>query len=142
MITIRTWKNLTFSMGLAWLLYGAMFFSYPDWDIGVSLLMAGSTYLTADRFLNAVRVRNAQRTLLWSAGAWWSVDGSYWIYWSMVDSSVAIRAGQWPMSLCLYLLCGLVWTGYRPESLPRHPPLHPADRPRPDPAKRQNATDP
>jgi hypothetical protein len=42
------WKNGTFAIGLGWLLWGALFLDYPDWDIGLSLLMAASTYVTAD----------------------------------------------------------------------------------------------
>lgn len=102
-------KLLTFLAGLGWLLYGAVFFDYPDWDVGVSLLMAGSTYLCAAWCWRAW-VQLQWR--LWPAAfaaAWWCVDGSYWAYWSLVKPAVMIREGQWAMSLCLFLLCGFVW---------------------------------
>lgn len=102
-------KLLTFLAGLGWLLYGALFFDYPDWDVGVSLLMAGSTYLCAAWCWRAW-VQLQWR--LWPAAflaAWWCVDGSYWAYWSLVNPAVMIREGQWAMSLCLFLLCGFVW---------------------------------
>lgn len=112
------WKNTTFLIGLAWLIYGAMYFRYPDWDIPVSLLMAGFTYWSADKFVLAIRKKDPMRVLLWSTAAWWSIDGVYWIYWTIVDSSAAMRAGQWPMSACLYLLCGMTWTAWRSGTRP------------------------
>jgi len=102
-------KNITFAIGLAWLLWGALTLGYPDWDVGVSLLMAASTYLFADWcWLAIVRVEPSK----WAAVVfytWWCVDGSYTVYWGLLQPSVMIREGQWPMSLCLFLLAGAVW---------------------------------
>ena len=103
-------KNFTFLIGLSWLLYGAMFFGYPDWDVKVSLLMAFSTYLFAERFWQNMMSLGTNLTLRDLLGAWWCVDGSYALYWTITDPTVAIREGQWLMSLCLFLLCGAVWT--------------------------------
>lgn len=105
----RAWKPATFAIGLAWLLWGAAYLDYPDWDYGLSLLMAGSTYLSAQW---AVSVWMERRYRHWPAAAllaWWCVDGSYWLYWSLFNPAVMIREGQWPMSLCLFLLCGFIW---------------------------------
>lgn len=110
LLTRNQWKNSTFLIGLAWLIYGALFFDYPDWDIPLSLLMAGCTYLSADRFILAIKQKDPLGILLWSFMAWAAIDGSYWLYWSITDTSVMIREGQWPMSACLYLLCGMFWT--------------------------------
>ncbi len=122
-IPLLTWKNLTFAIGLSWLVWGALVLDYPDWDIPLSILMAGSTYLSADRFIKALK-KPTPMLLFWCLVAWWTIDGSYWLYWSLVDSSVAIREGQWPTSACLYLLCGMVWTivpaGTHPKDLPQH----------------------
>lgn len=115
---VRYWKPLTFLCGLSWLVWGALFLEYPDWDIPLSLLMAVSTYVSADKFTHAYLEGNWKQLLTWTPAAWWAVDGSYWLYWSLVDTSVMIRAGQWPMSLCLYLLAGLVWTAFRPGMPP------------------------
>jgi hypothetical protein len=123
----ETMKNLTFAIGLSWLIYGALFFGYPDWDIGVSLVMAFSTYFCADfvwqrlgvyfnhlkhwrHLLPENKARLVWRLALVALFTWWCVDGSYTVYWSLVNPSVMIREGQWPMSLCLFLLCGFVWT--------------------------------
>jgi hypothetical protein len=135
-------KNITFLIGLAWLIYGALFFSYPDWDIPLSLLMAFSTYFTADHFVQAIREKDPTRVLLHSPGAWWSIDGVYWAYWSMVDSSVMIREAQWMMSTCLYLLCGIVWTAELPGMRPKGPHLHQSDPAQSDPVKEQNEPGP
>jgi hypothetical protein len=95
-------------MGLGWLLYGATFFGYADWDIGVSIVMACSTYLTAEWvWKEGYKPRNWVLAVLFT---WWCVDGSYWLYWSLVDPSVMLREVQWEMSLCLYLLSGFVWS--------------------------------
>lgn len=131
------WKNATFLIGLGWLIYGAVYFGYADWDIPVSLLMAMSTYLTADRFIRAIKQKSYPWVALWSVGAWWSIDGSYWLYWYLVDSSALIREGQWGMSLCLYLLCGMVWTAFDPEKPSIIPPQLRPDPGLPGSAKHQ-----
>jgi hypothetical protein len=106
------WKNFTFAVGLGWLLWGATFWTeYIDWDFGLSLLMAGSTYLFADWSLRVVKQRRYAMWPLAALATWWCVDGSYWLYWSLVNPAVSIREGQWPASLCLFLLCGLIWNG-------------------------------
>lgn len=102
-------KNITFIAGLTWLLIGAAFFDYPDWDYGVSVTMAVSTYCLAQWCVDSwmeLRWRRWPATVL---ATWWCVDGSYWLYWSQVRPEVMIREGQWPMSLCLFLLCGFLW---------------------------------
>jgi hypothetical protein len=109
------WKNVTFAFGLGWLLYGAVKYGYRDWDIPLSLLMALSTYLTADRLVLAIFARQWRKVPLLAIGAWWAVDGSYWAYWSLVDPSVMIRGGQWPVSLILYLACGIGWAAVQPR---------------------------
>lgn len=140
-MTPIVWKNITFLIGLSWLIYGAVSFDYPDWDIPLSLLMALSTYLTADRFILAIKAKNPLKVAAYSVGAWWAVDGSYWVYWGLTDTSVMIREGQWGMSLCLYLLCGFVWTAFVPGKLPTILPLHRQDHDQPDPMKPGNVPD-
>lgn len=44
---LRPWKLLTFSAGLGMLIGGSYFYRFSDWDVGVSIVMAGLTYLTA-----------------------------------------------------------------------------------------------
>ena len=39
--------GLSFLAGFAALLYGALYLDYPDWDVGISLVMAFTTLATA-----------------------------------------------------------------------------------------------
>lgn len=107
-----TFKNTTFAIGLSWLLYGATTFDYLDWDIGVSLVMAFSTYFTADKVIARLRSMDWRKLPVAALYTWFAVDGSYTIYWFCVDRSVllAMRDGQWLTSLCLFLLCGMIWS--------------------------------
>ena len=98
---------------MGWLLYGAIFFNYPDWDIGICFAMAIPTYLTAEWVWKSIFDWKSDNWLKFIGVpllTWFCVDGSYWLYWSFVNPSVMIREGQWPMSLCLYLLAGFVWS--------------------------------
>ncbi len=107
-----TIKNITFAIGLTWLIYGALNFGYPDWDIGVSIVMAGTTYFTADKVVGAMRNLQWYRWKMMLFLTWFAVDGSYFLYWFFKNRSVLLqmREGQWPMSLRLFLLCGIIWT--------------------------------
>ena len=84
------WKNITFLIGLVSLILGGIFLDYPDWDIAISFLMAGCTYLTADKFITSIKEKSYLMVALFSVGAWVSVDGIYWLYWSLVNTSVRI----------------------------------------------------
>jgi hypothetical protein len=106
---VTAWKNWTFLAGLLILLAGAWTEYFPDWDAGLSLLMAGCTYLTADWVIGVLKDRRYAWWPLAAFYAWLSVDLVYWLYWEMVNPAVAIREGQWLASLCLYLLCGIIW---------------------------------
>jgi hypothetical protein len=43
----RPWKLANLGLGMAWLLYGALNYGISDWDVGISLLMGGLTYVCA-----------------------------------------------------------------------------------------------
>lgn len=107
--TASTLKAVTFVIGLASLLVGALWLDYPDWDVGVSVLMAFTTLATAEWSTSVIWQRRwgwLPLALFW---AWLSVDGVYWAYWSLVRPEAMIREGQWLASLCLYALCGVIW---------------------------------
>jgi hypothetical protein len=42
---------------------------------------------------------------------WFTVDGSYWIYWHFKDPVAldAMRSTNFPASLSLYCFCGIGW---------------------------------
>ena len=109
-----TLKLLTFVIGLALLIAGALYLDYPDWDIGVSIVMAFATLASAE-WVASVLCRGRWRwlplALFWT---WLSVDGVYWAYWSIVRPEAMIREGQWQTSLCLYALCGIIWYRFVP----------------------------
>jgi len=102
-------KLLSFLAGLGLLMGGALWLDYPDWDVGISLLMATSTLGTAEWATSILWERRWKWLVLAIFWAWLSVDGVYWAYWSYVNPVAMIREGQWPASLCLYALCGVIW---------------------------------
>ena len=113
------WKNCTFLVGLALLLLGAGY--APDWDIGICFVMAGFAYLTAEYSLRAFIHRDVRKLPLAVLFTWWTVDGCYWLYWSMVDAhALVMRDVNWPASLCLYVACGLVWLAPELSKVVRH----------------------
>ena len=102
-------KLLSFLVGLGLLIAGALWLDYPDWDIGISLVMAIATFATAQCSASVLWERRWKWLALAAFWTWLSVDGVYWAYWSYVRPSAMIREGQWLASLCLYALCGVIW---------------------------------
>ena len=110
-------KNLTFAIGLAWLLFGAVFYNLQDWDVGVSLVMAFCTYFTAEWVIGVIRRLEYRQWFKAAFLVWFSVQGSYAAYWLLVGHPEKMVEGQWVTSLCLYLLCGLIWSLSPPKPL-------------------------
>lgn len=106
----NTVKNVTFAIGLAWLLWGAAQYELRDWDIGVSLLMAGLTYATADWVVGVVWRLEYRHWLKAAFLTWFSVSGSYTMYWLLMGHPDYMVGYQWVASLCFYLLCGVIWS--------------------------------
>ena len=107
----RPWKLFTLAIGIALLIFGSFHYSALDWDIPISLIMAILSYLTAPWSL---RVMLERRRRLWPAAlfaTWFSVDGCYWLYWHFRNplALTYMRAANFPASLSLYLICGVVW---------------------------------
>lgn len=107
----RPWKLGTLAIGLGLLVAGSFVYHAPDWDIPVSFLMAGFTYLTSGWSMHALVERRWRDWPLMALFAWWSVDGCYALYWSLKDPEALawMRSANWPASLSLYAICGLVW---------------------------------
>ena len=107
----RPWKLITLGIGIGLLVVGSFYYEAPDWDIPISLIMAILAYLTAPWSLRVIVER---RWALWPAmllATWFSVDGSYWLYWHF-KNPVALdlmRDANFLASLSLYFICGLVW---------------------------------
>ncbi len=104
----NTTKNVTFALGLAWLLWGATQYQLRDWDVGVSLLMAGLTYATADWVVGVVWRMEFKHWLKAAFIIWFSVSGSYTAYWLLMGHTDYMVGNQWVASLCLYLLFGFI----------------------------------
>lgn len=102
-------KLATFAIGLGLLLAGAVWLDYPDWDVGVSVVMAFTTLASAEWSVGVLWQRRWRWMPLAVFWTWLSVDGVYWLYWSLKRPEAMIREGQWLASLCLYLLCGVIW---------------------------------
>ena len=108
---LRPWKLVTLALGIGLLIAGSFYYQAPDWDIPVSLIMAALAYLTAPW---SMRVLIERRWRLWPLMlffTWFTVDGCYAIYWHFKDPVALeqMRAANFPASLSLYGICGLVW---------------------------------
>lgn len=108
---LRPWKLATLGIGVALLIAGSYFTPAPDWDIPISLIMAFFAYLTAPWSLRVIVER---RWRWWPAmlfATWFSVDGCYWLYWRFKNPAALdlMREANFPASLSLYAICGLVW---------------------------------
>ena len=104
---LNLWRLFTLFIGISMLYYGAMTEGAPDWDLGVSFLMAVTTYLLMPAFEAAIRTRN------WvSAAAIATVcsDTTYSMYWDYFGNCAASQMVNYPASLSLFLSCWVVWS--------------------------------
>lgn len=108
---VRPWKLATLAAGVGLLVVGSFIWRAPDWDIPVSLIMAGVTYLTAPWCMRALLDRQYKRWPAMLFLTWFAVDGCYAAYWSIVDPRALemMREANAPASLSLFMICGLVW---------------------------------
>lgn len=111
----RPWKLLSFAIGMAWLLFGALNYGISDWDVGISLLMGGLTYLSAPwsvgTMLAAVRYRSRGWILRIAMAlfvAWVTVDGVYVLYHTIMENQM-FRIENFFASSALYFLAGSIW---------------------------------
>ncbi len=107
----RPWKLFTLAVGIALLIAGSFVYEAPDWDIPISLIMAGFSYLTASWSMHVMVERRWRQWPLMLFFTWWTVDGCYALYWVLVDPVALemMRSANAPASLSLYWMCGLVW---------------------------------
>lgn len=108
---LRPWKLTTLAIGIALLILGSFYYNAPDWDVPISFIMAILAYLTAPWSLRVILERRWQ---LWPAMlflTWFTVDGCYAIYWHFKDPAALemMRSANFPASLSLYGLCGMIW---------------------------------
>ena len=106
------WNMVTLAIGVSLLIGGSFYYRAPDWDIPISLIMAGFAYLSAAWSIQVMVMRAWKYWPLMLLATWWAVDGCYALYWSIQNPAAlaAMRDANWPASLCLYWACGLVWS--------------------------------
>jgi hypothetical protein len=111
----RLWKLVTFGIGMCWLLYGALVYHISDWDVGISLIMGGLTYLCApwsvSVIFNAAKYRPAGWSLHIFAAflpALFAVDWAYWLYHTAMGNKM-LRWENFKVSSALYFICGSIW---------------------------------
>lgn len=104
---VQPWRLFTLYLGTATLYYGAG--QAPDWDVGISLLMAATTYLLMPLFDQWIR---QPRTWLpaFLAGDF-AVNGVYSLYWGWKDpAALHMIWANYPASWALFLMCWVVWS--------------------------------
>ncbi len=108
---LRPWKLFTLFIGLSVLILGSFYYNAPDWDIPISFIMALLAYLTASWSLHVIVERQWAKWPLMLFFTWFTVDGSYSIYWYFKDPQALalMRDVNFLASLSLYGICGLVW---------------------------------
>ena len=107
----RPWKLFALFVGLFLLIVGSFYYKAPDWDIPISFIMAILAYLTAPWSMRVVVERQWKKFPLMLFYTWFTVDGCYWLYWQFKNPQVLelMRDVNFPASLSLYGMCGLVW---------------------------------
>jgi hypothetical protein len=105
---MHAWKLATLALGIGILIAGAAIEQLPDWDVGVSVLMAVLTYLTAPFFIRTIYRQQWRMLPLAVFLAWLSIDGSYCLY-SEAMGHIYVREANAIASTPLYLIMGFVW---------------------------------
>jgi hypothetical protein len=108
---LRPWKLTTLAIGVGLLIVGSFIYQAPDWYIPISLIMAGFTFLVAGWSMRVILLRQWRHWPLMVFLTWWCVDGCYALYWSFANPVALelMREANWPASLSLFWMCGLVW---------------------------------
>lgn len=107
----RPWKLFSLAVGLALLVAGSIYMPALDWDIPISIIMAGFTYLTAPCSVRTVLERCWRCLPAALLATWFSVDGCYALYWHFRDpvALAYMRSANAQASLPLYGICGVIW---------------------------------
>lgn len=109
---LHPWNLSTLAVGVGLLVAGAYYYEAPDWDVPISFIMAGFTYLTAAWSLQVVFRRQWGKLPLALGATWWAVDGCYALYWYFrnPEALAMMRDANWTASLALYWACAVVWS--------------------------------
>ena len=106
---------MSFTIGMTWLLFGALNYGIADWDVGISLLMGGLTYLFAPWSVRTILSASRNRPPYWMLKigiavfvAWIVVDGAYVLYHTALGNQM-FRVENFYTSSALYFLAGSIW---------------------------------
>lgn len=112
---LRPWKLLTLTIGMGWLLFGAVTYGISDWDIGISLLMGSLTYLSAPWSIRVIIYSIRYRNRYWQLWivlalslSLFVIDGSYYLYHTIIGNQM-LRIENLYASSALYFLSGTIW---------------------------------
>jgi hypothetical protein len=112
---IRPWKLISLIGGIISLILGSYIVKLPDWDIGLSIMMALLAYtfsswslalLLSSFYLNRNKIISIIFFLFF---CWLTVDGSYVIY-NEIKGSMYFRLPNALASSLLYFICAGIWT--------------------------------
>ena len=92
---LRPGKLITLALGIQILIIGSYTEGAPDWDVGISLIMAVVAFLTAPQAVRGLEhfvvQLFKQRAFAWKHLlaslflVWFGADGCYYLYWSWVN---------------------------------------------------------
>lgn len=108
---LHPWNVVTLLIGLTLLIVGSYWYEAPDWDVPISIIMAGLSYLTAAWVMRVVLLCKWRQLPVALFLTWWTVDGCYAVYWHYAnpEALALMREVNWPASLVLFGACGLIW---------------------------------
>lgn len=109
---LQPWKLALLIVGSGLLIYGAKTFSFADWDVPFSLIMALVSYVTAPWVVRTLWQRESWVHVVAAIGvAAFATAGLYALYWLAVNPEIFVSFyGQAiPEIVGLYVICGLVW---------------------------------
>jgi len=112
---IRPWKLVTFAIAMATLIYGALYYRFSDWDVGVTIVMGGLTYLTAPWSVQTIADSIRYRKRYWIYQiiaalfvAFFVIHWSYMIYHGLVGNQTMPLWNLYA-STPIYFLAGITW---------------------------------
>jgi len=112
---IRPWKLVSFTVAMGWLLYGALNYGIGDWDVGITIIMGGLTYLLAPWSVNTILIALRARPKFWYLHvtvallvSLWVIDGVYMLYHTSMENPIYREANLYA-STPIYFLAGMVW---------------------------------
>ena len=108
---IAPWRLITLVFGLGLLMAGSIFLPSTDWDFPICFVMGLPAYVLAPWAFRQVWYRRGW----WMVGAllafWFSVDGTYTLYWWLrhADFLSEFRLANVAYCTPIFILAGFVW---------------------------------